>query len=800
MYKGWSLQTLATASPRHMDESVLWRTSFGGHSASGYFFVMKKKEHKREWKPFFLLSVFYFLFSFCIFSQTLPENTLDRVKKATVFINVKHNFVLTDDDLNSSGSGFFISEKGWIATNYHVIQSSFMDYSGVYPTRIKQIKIIRNSGTSDYKTYSATIVSVDKENDLAILAIDDTAKFPFLEMDTLEPKELTPVWIFGYPFGEEFTVLQRGPEITVSNGSISALRHDDRNELNHIQVDAVINHGNSGGPVVNEKGKVVGVINSMFGSSRINFAVPSHYLGKMLMKIPTNFHISDSTLVTLKLTPPDALLFVDYKNVTDKISHGEFFLPNGLHTFITMKSGYESLIKEISLTGGKYNDTLTLAAEKTFLVPQVNTKIQEAKDTRKERYKGENTDTISHIPTIPPLPSDVLLKENFDDNKKFETWEQNTGGEKRRTWYLEDGKLYQYENNGTLHAIYIGDKSWDNYTIRSRVKISDEGGQKESDSRAGIIFRQNDDGFYLLRIHKESNKMQLAYHSNNPFGWFIITEKKLDEDIVPDKWYYIAASVHGNTISCFLNDKKIFTVYASYASKGRVGFYSVESIPAFDSLTVVRTSLTEISNPDQQKNTAQPPSLVSFWFSDNFDLKSILWEQYRITEIGEKELFPFYMVDGAFAITDEKNFFQNMEFTRYLLQDFMLSVSLSVAQGKEYATLEIFLRKEDENKLLIRFDKSNSKLILALQENGKEKILKENKIPSQVFGSHITLNIKADGNKIAVGSMYSANDWLNYESSKIPLRAGRIGFAAKGVRVAFHGLTISSITEQPETK
>lgn len=702
------------------------------------------------------------------FSQTLPSASLEKIKKATVFINVKHHFILTGDDLSTSGSGFFINDKGWIATNYHVIQSLLTDYSGLYPTKIKEIKITRNSGTSDYKTYKATIVAIDKENDLAILAVSDSAKLPYVEIDTSKLNELASVWVFGFPFGAEFTVLQRGPEITVSNGSVSSLRHDDRDGLNKIQVDAVINHGNSGGPVVNENGKAVGIISSMMGSSRINFAVPAHYLGKMMKQLPDDFSSDESTLVKIIPIPEDADVFIDW----DKpLVQTECYRQNGLHTVAVMKKGFLSYIKEVTFTG-EYKDTIRLLPEKTFLVPSGD----------KSKLKDTSSSAVVNN------TEEILMKENFDDTKKFESWEQSTGGEKTRTWYLEDSALHQFENNGTLHTIYLGDKTWDNYTVKANVQLSEEDGLLGADSRAGIIFRETENGFYLLRIHKKSGKAQLAYHCKSPFGWFILIEKKLDNDIITGKWYQLSASMQGDAISCFLDDINLFALNASYSSAGRIGFYSVESKPTFDSLTVVRTKNI------QTKNIPQMASLVSFWFSDNFNLKSNWWYPYKMKN-GKEQISPLYMVDGAFAITEEDSIAQNMEFTRYTMRDFTLSAVISIDDGKDDAAVEIVLRKENQNHVAVRFEKKDNKIILVQVENGKEKILKDKKISSKLFGSTASIQIKADGNSISVGSAYG--DWFSCEGKNIPLNAGRICFSSQNVRLVFHQLTLSSITEQP---
>ncbi|MBI3502118.1 MAG: trypsin-like peptidase domain-containing protein [Bacteroidetes bacterium] len=707
-----------------------------------------------------------------LFSQTLSSASLAQVKKATVFIEVKHNFVLTNDEFSSSGSGFFINDKGWIATNYHVIQSSLSDYSTTYPTRITRLKVIRNSGTSDYKTYTASVIAIDKENDLALLAVSDSTKFPFLDIETKEPAELQPVWVFGFPLGKEFTVLQRGPEISVNNGAVSALRHDDRNELKSVQVDAVINHGNSGGPLVNENGKAIGIVQSMMPGAKMNFAVAAHFLSALAKTVSEKFSFGMQTHLKIKTLPEDAEVFIGSNQLLTKNGFKDDYQPSGLYTMAVMKKGFTPCLKQVCFNGENYDDTVALLAERTLTVPARNIFSEE---------KKSSSANIQH--------EEILLKENFNDAKKFETWEQNTGGDTKRTWYLEEGKLNQYENNTTLHAIYLGEKEWENYTVRARVKITNEGGDKDADSRAGIIFRETEDGFYLLRIHKETNKAQLAYHSNEPFGWFILYEKKLDETIETGKWYELSASVFGNIISCAMNGKNLFNVNAAYSPKGRVGFYSVESAPVFDSLIVTKTK--SISAPA----AADSSSLVSFWFSDNFDLKSNWWEQYKIKEgtPGEEVISPLYMVDGSFAVTEETADEQCMEFTKYKLKDFSMNLIVSLDKGKDNAAFEIFLRSEGARKLALRFEKESTKLLLVEYDNGKEKVLKEKKLTEEVFGATAQLVVKLSGNAVFIGTTYS---WfLAYESKNIPSAAGRIGFGLRNVRAAFHSLTLTSIND-----
>ena len=97
--------------------------------------------------------------------------------------------------------------------------------------------------------------------------------------------ETTPIYVFGFPLGEILSTSKGSPAITVGKGSISSLRMDDDGELAYVQVDAAINHGNSGGPVVDSQGRLIGVAEAFVDvedSTNIGLAVPYQEVAKML--------------------------------------------------------------------------------------------------------------------------------------------------------------------------------------------------------------------------------------------------------------------------------------------------------------------------------------------------------------------------------------------------------------------------------------------------------------------------------------------------------------------------------------
>ena len=156
------------------------------------------------------------------------------------------------------GSGFFIRKDGYILTNLHVIKGA------------KTINVITDSG----KTYVAKIVGVDEPSDLAALKIVPENKEGFKPVifgDADAARIGDKVLTIGNPYGLG---------ASVSQGIISAKsRHIGLGEQQYIQTDAAINQGNSGGPMFDLEGRVIGVNSAVFtinGASGVGFALPSN--------------------------------------------------------------------------------------------------------------------------------------------------------------------------------------------------------------------------------------------------------------------------------------------------------------------------------------------------------------------------------------------------------------------------------------------------------------------------------------------------------------------------------------------
>ncbi|MGO9492910.1 MAG: trypsin-like peptidase domain-containing protein [Terracidiphilus sp.] len=185
----------------------------------------------------------------------------------------------------SLGSGFIVSADGKVVTNYHVIQNA---YSGV----------VKLANGSFFPVEG--VLAVDTDKDLAILKVEGK-KLPFLNIaPTLDLNVGDQVVAIGSPLGLEGTV---------SDGIVSALREEAPGK-DWIQTTAPVSHGNSGGPLLNMRGNVVGVITwgiSLQEGQNLNFAIPSEevksLLGKSTEVLPLNSLLSSAQPVTSQPSP-----------------------------------------------------------------------------------------------------------------------------------------------------------------------------------------------------------------------------------------------------------------------------------------------------------------------------------------------------------------------------------------------------------------------------------------------------------------------------------------------------------------
>ena len=189
-----------------------------------------------------------------------------------------------------NGSGFFISEKGFIATNYHVIKDANEIQVEYYQKGIKQ-------------EYSAKIIATDKQNDLAILKINDSnfktlSRIPYIFNFNLKDVG-AEVFTLGYPL--EFIM---GGEIKYTDGKISS-KTGWQGDVTVYQITVPIQPGNSGGPLFDNLGNLIGITSSGIKpdvAQNVNYAIKTTYLKNLIdivpekIELPNDISIYDKTL------------------------------------------------------------------------------------------------------------------------------------------------------------------------------------------------------------------------------------------------------------------------------------------------------------------------------------------------------------------------------------------------------------------------------------------------------------------------------------------------------------------------
>ena len=180
----------------------------------------------------------------------------------------------------AAGSGFILTQDGYILTNYHVVESS------------DSIKVTTYDGTS----YDAQLIGYDESNDIAVLKVDANDLTPVVLGDSDSVSVGDSVVAIGNPLGEL--------TFSLTAGAISALDRpvtlSSGTTMNIMQTDCAINSGNSGGALFNMYGEVIGITNAKYSSSsssseasidNIGFAIPINQVRSIVESIIQNGYI-----------------------------------------------------------------------------------------------------------------------------------------------------------------------------------------------------------------------------------------------------------------------------------------------------------------------------------------------------------------------------------------------------------------------------------------------------------------------------------------------------------------------------
>jgi S1-C subfamily serine protease len=309
-----------------------------------------------------------------ITSTTAPRTTVDPF----------FGFQTEQPAQQALGSGFVIDKAGHIVTNYHVVEGA------------QQIEV----SFSNQDTYKATLVGTDPSTDLAVLQVDVSSRAltPLALADSDDVRVGDPVVAIGNPFG-----LDR----TATAGIVSALQRNvtspNGSNIDHvIQTDAPINQGNSGGPLLNARGDVIGV-NSQISSPNgggnvgIGFSVPSNTVKTVAAQLMKSGKVDRAFLgvYARELEPEVASLFrlpVDTGLLVERVEKGSPAAKAGI------KGGSTSVV----ISGTDYtlggDIVVAVAGKRVTNLGELRDVLATQKPGDKldvELYRGQDTKTVT---------------------------------------------------------------------------------------------------------------------------------------------------------------------------------------------------------------------------------------------------------------------------------------------------------------------------------------------------------------------------------------------------------------------
>ena len=213
------------------------------------------------------------------------------------------NFFGMNSSSAVSGTGFIVSDDGYILTNYHVIELAAQNN--------KDVNVILYDGTR----YTASIVGYEKYNDIAVLKIDAAGLNAVSFGDSSSISVGDEVYAVGNPLGEL--------DFSMSTGHVSALDRAITSDesgiaINMFQIDAAVNSGNSGGPVYNTSGEVIGIVTAKYadtGVEGLGFAIPVNDAVSIASDLITKGYVTGKAYMGVTIDQRYNSLYSQYYNM-----------------------------------------------------------------------------------------------------------------------------------------------------------------------------------------------------------------------------------------------------------------------------------------------------------------------------------------------------------------------------------------------------------------------------------------------------------------------------------------------------
>ena len=287
----------------------------------------------------------------------------------------------------AQGSGFVISDDGYVVTNNHVIENA------------SKIQLAFDNQTGKVE---AELVGTDARSDIALLKIKSpTQKMPFVKLATKDPRVGDWVIAIGNPFGFGGTV---------TAGIVSSLARDvpgSAGPYDYLQIDAAVNRGNSGGPTFNLDGEVIGVNTAIYspsgGSIGIAFAVPAKTVNEVINQLKSSGSVSRGWL-GVKIQNVD-------EDTAASLGLGE--TRGALVNEVTAggpasQAGLQNGDAILSVNGGKVADSRDLSRKIAALAPSANADLTVLRGGKEQKIAvklGDFKDANGPVST--PAKTDV---------------------------------------------------------------------------------------------------------------------------------------------------------------------------------------------------------------------------------------------------------------------------------------------------------------------------------------------------------------------------------------------------------
>ncbi len=388
--------------------------------------------------------------------DSLPAETVQRLKAATVYVKTEIG------PLKMTGSGFVIEVTGdsaLIVTNQHVIaKPAEMQVGGFIPglrgrDRITLAKLQRalaaaepavsivfNSGAAGEQALKADVLGALSEPDLAILKVTGikSPPKPIAFRKVPPPVETMNLYLLGFPFGDALATDKGNPTITIGKGSVSSIRKDAAGKTAKVQIDGALNPGNSGGPVVDVKGNLIGIAVQTIQGSNIGLAIPPEELIGVL-----DGRVGKPVVVASAVqgaAPKYDVIVIPVIDPMKKLKSVSIQYVDGAVAIDNSKSGQPQLQ---SAAGSKSVNLTVTNREARATLPVAASADQKAREfTVQASYVGEQGKAVHLDPVVVKVgvPQAVVTTVQKDGNSTTVTQTQKTGkGTSRRTVTITRG-------------------------------------------------------------------------------------------------------------------------------------------------------------------------------------------------------------------------------------------------------------------------------------------------------------------------------------------------------------------------